>query len=51
MIYFSRVPLELPHLKLSGSVEFRLNGVQLDAQMLLIYLNSIATFSLNFLLD
>lgn len=39
------------NLELGGSVELRLDGVQLHAEMFLIHLDGIAALPLNLLLD
>lgn len=39
------------YLELGGCIEFRLNRVQLHAEMFFIHLDSVATFSLNLLFD
>lgn len=38
-------------LELCGGIEFRLNGIQLHPEVLLVHLDSIATFSLDLLFD
>ncbi len=38
-------------LELCGGIEFRLNGVQLHSELLLVHLDSITTFPLNLLFD
>lgn len=39
------------YLELCGCIEFRLNGVQLHSEMLLVHLDSITTFPLNLLFN
>lgn len=51
MVEFILEQLDELHLELGGCIEFRLNGVQLHAEMFLIHLDSVATFPLNLLFD
>lgn len=51
MAEFMLEPLDALHLELGGCIEFRLNGIQLHAEVFLIHLDRVATFPLNLLFD
>lgn len=51
MAEFMLEQLDALHLELGGCIEFRLNGIQLHAEVFLIHLDRVATFPLNLLFD